>query len=165
MSLKLHDNWTGTRPQIRRSVPAAERFWPRVNKDGRIPVRRPDLGPCWVWTGKTTDGYGVFWRPGGRSTRSHIWAWEQENGPVPEGLEIDHLCFVHACVRPSHLEAVSHWENIQRAVAVRPVRTTCVRGHDITVLFRVRKYDGTKLCVQCRRDDNREYMRRKRAAR
>lgn len=39
------------------------------------------------------------------------------NGPLPPGLELDHLCRNKSCVRPDHLEAVTHRENMRRAYA------------------------------------------------
>jgi hypothetical protein len=45
---------------------------------------------------------------------AHRWAYEHFVGPIPEGLEIDHGCFVHACVNPGHLEPVTHQENVRR---------------------------------------------------
>lgn len=43
------------------------------------------MRPCRLWNGaKNTDGYGMR-TIGGRTTYVHIIAWEEENGPVPEG--------------------------------------------------------------------------------
>lgn len=98
-------------------------FMARVNKDGPIPAVRPDLGPCWLWTGKVNRlGYGNFWQGNGKNLEAHRFLF----GPVPEGLELDHLCMVPNCVRPSHLEAVTHQENIRRAYRHR---THCKYGH------------------------------------
>jgi hypothetical protein len=58
----------------------------------------------------------------------HRWAYEQAFGPVPSGLQIDHLCKNRACYRPDHLEAVSRLENIRRAAW----RDTCRHGHATT---------------------------------
>ncbi len=75
---------------------------------------------CWVWNGRLNDdGYGVLdlsWRRGGPKSRSaHRLAYELFVGPIPDGLEIDHLCAVRRCVNPAHLEAVTHAENVRRA--------------------------------------------------
>ena len=100
--------------------PAAERFWLKVDKDGPLPKARPDLGNCWDWTGSKGQAKG---RDYGRFSikncpvSAHRWAYESEKGPIPAGLEIDHLCVRPCCVRPSHLEAVTHLVNIQRALA------------------------------------------------
>lgn len=72
--------------------------------------------PCWVWN-RYTDlaGYG---RKGvlGKTQLAHRWYWESVNGPVPDGLVVDHLCNVKGCVNPEHLEPVTQSENQYRAV-------------------------------------------------
>lgn len=69
---------------------------------------------CWEWTSyRDKDGYGMFClRRAGR--RAHCVAWTIEHGQIPDGLEIDHLCRNRACVRPSHMELVTHRENLLR---------------------------------------------------
>ena len=103
----------------------AESFWVKVNKEGPIPAFKPSLGPCWIWTGGLSKkGYGVF-SLGGVSQLAHRVAYEWILGAVPAELELDHLCRVRACVRPNHLEAVTHRVNLRRAPVWkdgRPVR-------------------------------------------
>jgi len=95
----------------------AERFWSKVNKDG--PTFRQELGPCWPWTGALDkDGYGRFdMRPeGGRSSEPAFRiAFEAEYGPLELDMQPDHLCRYTLCVRPSHMEAVTAFENNSRA--------------------------------------------------
>ena len=84
----------------------------------------PD-GDCWVWQGQTAGaGYGVFQYGGSRTNRNRIYAhrfaYEQAKGPIPDGLEVDHLCRNKRCVKPDHLEAVTHQENQRRAGPYRP---------------------------------------------
>lgn len=95
-----------------RSAPEA-RFWAKVNKDGPAPTHRSDLGSCWLWTASTNWGYGVL-SIDGRSIRAHRFAYELLVGPIPEGLQLDHLCHVRHCVRPDHLEPVTLQENVVR---------------------------------------------------
>jgi hypothetical protein len=89
-------------------------FWRKVNRDGPLPQERPDLGPCWLWTGATNgDGYGrTEWDEGQQP--AHRVAYELIVGPIPDGLDLDHLCRVHACVRPEHLDPVTRRENLAR---------------------------------------------------
>jgi hypothetical protein len=74
---------------------------------------------CWLWSRHlNTDGYG---QKGDRRVmrHAHIVYWERANGPVPDGLELDHLCRQRSCVNPAHLEPVTHLENIRRGIAAR----------------------------------------------
>jgi hypothetical protein len=80
-----------------------------------VPVReRPvartvDSRECILWKGcRDRDGYGAKWVDGKR-VMVHRWAYEQAFGPVPSGMQIDHLCRNRACYRPDHLEAVPGW--------------------------------------------------------
>lgn len=95
-------NHKGQRPIAPRFDPDL-RFWNKVNKSDE----------CWIWAGhKSPRGYGAF-RFNGRVVRAHRYAWESSNGPIPEGLEIDHQCRVTSCVNPSHLKIVTRDENQQ----------------------------------------------------
>lgn len=77
------------------------RFWSFVDKDG--PVMRPELGPCWVWTGGLiTDGYGAFWI-NGHQRRAPRVSYQMANGAIPVGLWVLHRCDHPKCVRPEHL--------------------------------------------------------------
>ncbi len=95
-------------------------FWAKVDREGPKPELHPRLGRCWIWmAGKNKRGYGRYsvWRDR-KAYLAHRFAYERSIGPVPKGLELDHLCMNPACVRPSHLEAVTHRENNRRAEAV-----------------------------------------------
>lgn len=86
-------------------------------------------GSCWVWLGhKTRDGYGII-RVNHKVLMIHRVIYEASCGPIPDGLEIDHLCFVRACVNPDHLDAVTHKENMRR---YRESNTHCKRGHPLS---------------------------------
>lgn len=88
----------------------ADRFWWKVHK----------TTTCWIWRGVLDrDGYGQF-GVGRKNLRAHRWAYESVVGPIPEGLEIDHLCRVKSCVNPLHMEPVTKTENIRRARSACP---------------------------------------------
>lgn len=75
----------------------------------------PNSG-CWLWTGICDiDGYGKI-NIRHRQRKAHRVAYEEVVGPIPIGLELDHLCRVRCCVNPKHLEPVTHLENMRRAV-------------------------------------------------
>jgi len=127
-------------------------FWAKVNKDGPIPAFAPHLGNCWVWTaGKDRRGYGQF---GNGDRHHHIPAHFFLLGRAPDGLEWDHLCHVPACIRPDHLEAVTHAENVRRGLAT--LRSECPKGHpyspENTARFGRR---GRRVCRICQRETNR----------
>lgn len=74
---------------------------------------------CWIWKLWTTaEGYGKITinRGGGKVTSklAHRWMYEQAVGPIPVGLQLDHLCRQSACVNPDHLEVVTNAENARR---------------------------------------------------
>ena len=74
---------------------------------------------CWIWMGEDNNfGYGrlkVGYANGSiRAIQAHRIAYEVFKGPIPEGLEIDHLCCVKFCCNPDHLEAVTPAINTQR---------------------------------------------------
>lgn len=78
-------------------------FWAKVDQDGPVPPHRPELGPCWLWTGGTDpDGYGIchfFARP----YRAHRKCYELTQDDFDRSLPVLHHCDTPPCVRPSHL--------------------------------------------------------------
>lgn len=114
-------------------------------------------GACWEWTAGTANGYGRF-RVGSmkdgsrRNIGAHVFSYMECVGPVPDGLELDHLCRNPRCVRPDHLEAVTHRENMLRGDTVggRSARAThCPRGHEYDDTNTRRKPDGSRACREC----------------
>lgn len=89
---------------------------------------------CWIWqSGINGGGYGTGRPSGCKHGLIHRISYEAFVGPIPEGLQIDHLCRVRSCCNPKHLEPVTPRENTLRVVrANRPLHTHCVRGHAFT---------------------------------
>jgi len=108
------------KPKLR----AYNRFWDRVKK------RHSNF--CWDWLGlKNERGYGRFWM-NGKLRKAHVVAYGWLIGRIPEGMELDHLCRNTSCVNPSHLQPVTHAENVRRGAspaAKNQARAKCVNGH------------------------------------
>ncbi len=92
-----------TRARMSRRVPLVARFEKYVDRSG----------DCWLWTGGASEGYGMIQEdtPSRQKIGAHRVAYELANGPIPEGLVIDHICHVKLCVNPSHLRAVERKQN------------------------------------------------------
>lgn len=71
--------------------------------------------PCWIWDGSKSHGYGINKRIRGPRKMAHVIYYERDRGPVPDGLQLDHLCRITDCVNPDHLEAVTNTVNTQRS--------------------------------------------------
>lgn len=101
---------------------------------------------CWRFTGyHNADGYGRY-----QNGRVHRLAYRLWVGPIPKGLEIDHLCGVRDCCNPDHLEAVTHAENVRRGRAGRPqaARIHCPQGHEYTD-DNTYTHNGKRQCKTC----------------
>lgn len=131
----------------------------RASPEVRLMAKtRPTGSGCLEWTGfRNRLGYGRI-AFHGKACAAHRVAYELFAGPVPVGLELDHLCGNRACVNVAHLEPVSHLENVRRGRAGEKNRgkTHCHRGHLLSD-DNVRIYDGSRHCLTCKRDRKRGY--------
>jgi len=122
------------------------RFWRLVSK----------TESCWLWTGGKTQGaqgYGCF-QVNHVNYRAHRLAYELLRGPIPIGLQLDHLCRNPSCVNPDHLEPVTARENTLRGIGPSAVvyRTrVCMNGHDLNSSPVYTWPSGKRVCILCRR--------------
>ena len=123
-------------------------------------MARVEVTPeCWLWKGdKDSDGYGRVRIDDKRRRTAHRVSYELFVGPMPVGMEPDHLCRNHSCVRPDHLEAVTHRENILRGTspaALHARQVTCHQGHPLHAA------GGRRHCRTCNAEAARRYRQRK----
>lgn len=141
-------------------APAQERFW-------RYAYPEPNSG-CWLWDGAVDpNGYGRF-SVESKARLAHKFYYEFLNGPVPEGLELDHKCRNPSCVNPDHLEAVSHKTNCLRGVGVIALRawnknkTHCRNGHPFDEA-NTYAYGNERRCRVCTREAGRRHDAKRRS--
>lgn len=114
---------------------------------------QPDGTGCLVWTGGISDfGYGIVsWE--NRKARVHRLLYQLQVGPIPEGMEPDHVCRNRACGNVDHLEVVTRRENVRRGMAPAGInfrKTHCIRGHALEGSNVIPTSDGRR-CRECKR--------------
>lgn len=91
--------------------------------------------PCWISDRAAhSNGYTKIGHDG-RTELTHRFAYMAFVGPIPDGLQIDHLCSVRACCNPDHLEAVDCRTNLLRGntlTAAEVAQTHCRNGHPLS---------------------------------
>lgn len=104
---------------------------------------------CWVWQRPLhSSGYAMF-SVDSYPHWAHRVSYELMVGPIPSGLELDHLCRNPPCVNPAHLEPVTHLENVRRGATAQ--KTHCKNGHEFTAENTYHRPDNPthRACLQC----------------
>lgn len=125
---------------------------------------------CWFWTGTITKyGYGVIHRKikvNGKTIHfAHRVMEELFSGQIPPGLQVDHICRVRHCVKPTHLRVVTVRENALNKDGIH--KNHCVNGHPLTtdnlqITARPRTGYPVRRCLICvRRGYKNQAMKRK----
>lgn len=131
------------------------------------PYILPNEHGCWLWQRALRTGYGVI-NVAKKMYGVHRVAYQVFNGPIPEGLEIDHLCRVRRCCNPAHLQAVTRRLNQYRGNGWGGNfrKTHCPHGHpydeENTYWHLQSPTCFRRNCRECIRQGNRkQYMKRK----
>jgi len=129
--------------RFKRQDAPLDRYWAKVQVG--------ELDECWNWTAyRDENGYGRF-SVNGRYVLAHRFAYEALVGPIPEGLELDHLCRNRACENPWHMEPVTCQVNVLRGIglaALNAAKTHCPQGHPYDA-DNTRHYRGWRYCITC----------------
>jgi hypothetical protein len=130
---------------------------------------REQANGCWLWTGQgDKDGYGYFTPyPGSRRWMAHVWSYEAHKGPVPEGMDVGHICHDRAviegtcdggtdcmhrrCTNPLHLEPQTRSENTLAQKHYERNVTHCPKGHEYTPENTYVDPKGKRRCRECKR--------------
>ncbi len=144
----MHGRWT---------LSICERFEESTHEEDRGYIT-----PCLVWTGTLdANGYGTM-GINGKTARAHRVALAIAGIELIDGLEADHLCRQHDCVRCHHLEQVTHRENILRGVgiaAIHAAATHCPHGHEYKG-DNLRVFNGGRWCITCKKKHDARARRR-----
>lgn len=104
---------------------------PRVKREKEPPKPRPAPTPvidrimakvvhdgdCWIYTGATSNGYGMIQLGRGVGTaKAHRVTYDHYRGSIPKGMLISHLCHKRRCVNPDHLAVATYAENARQSV-------------------------------------------------
>lgn len=118
-------------------------------------IERDPVFGCWLWTKPIDrDGYGTSYAGGRGPRQAHVEVYRILVGDPPADRVLDHWCRRRNCVRPEHLEPVTHAENDRRRVwRYRARMTTCPRGHSLALNILTpsegRNRGGGRLCRTC----------------
>lgn len=143
-------------------VPSRESWMERFG-DWFVP--EPNTG-CWLWTGTSSGTYPQKYASG-RTRLAHRLSYQLLRGPIPAGMQLDHLCRTPFCVNPDHLEVVTARVNTLRGntpAAANAAKTHCPAGHEYSP---ENTYidGGSRCCKACHRRHQRDYLLRREARR
>ncbi len=141
------------------------RFWDDV-------IPEPNSG-CWLGLTMAGPGYSAWYPKPRQHEYRHRAAYVAANGPIPVGLEIDHLCRNTICCNPAHLEAVTRAVNTARGDLFKnraieaAARETCGNGHPWTPgnTYYAPSRPNERMCRMCLRERGRRHDAKRRGRR
>lgn len=129
-------------------------------------IRKDPESGHWYWTGHVnkTTGYGMV-SIAGRPTGAHRAVYELLVGPIPKGMEPDHVCRVRDCVNVldvNHIEVVTRAENQRRACAANRRDCCAKEGHPFDEENTYYRPGGGRTCRACKNANTRKAYRQQR---
>lgn len=162
MNVETFVRITGQKPSILENLPELDwgifqKFLDKISPD---PITQ-----CWIWTAQQNkDGYGLFEvtiSDGSkrRQWRAHRLAYELAIGPIPFGHHLHHKCKNRICCNPNHVESLIPKEHGEEEGRQRPLKTHCLRGHELFGDNIHISKRGKRQCKTCAEDRRRERYR------
>lgn len=145
---------------------------PRISDEERLDrfyskVNISPFAECWEWLGfKNKNGYGKFhsWNGKKQDQNAHRFSFKHFNGPLLDGMVIDHICRNPGCVNPRHLRQVTPKinaiENNSSAPYFNSKKTHCPRGHEYSQ-ENTAIYGGARVCRVCKKNQTRASQQRR----
>ena len=150
-----------------RGTPTPQRI---ANLLGTTATGMDFLWSCWEFQGYCDKGYGRIAHgvpevPG--ESLAHRVVYTLVRGPIPDGLDLDHLCRNPPCCNPFHLDPVDAATNNVRGYspsANNMRKTHCNNGHPLTGDNMRYETSGSRRCKTCAREANARYKASRRTA-
>jgi hypothetical protein len=115
--------------------------------------------PCWLWPGaRTKNGYGGI-AVAATTMSVHRLLYRVLVGEPPAGRHLHHLCETPGCANPAHLAPLTVADHIRISASpagIRARQTVCIRGHELAGKNLSRSSRGTRRCLACHRERERE---------
>ena len=111
----------------------------RINKNGPIPIKCPELGSCWIWTGFICKhGYPLY-----GAKRAHRLILQLSDVVIMPHQDVHHKCNNRICVNLNHLEVT----NTEHRGFPNKEKTHCPRGH----VYSHTNSRSQRVCIKCQR--------------
>ncbi len=135
-----------------------------IKEQLRKRIKVDPITGCWIWRkSRNRGGYGQI-SIGGTMRKAHRVSYEAHVGPIPESLQVDHLCHRpqecaggplcrhRRCINPEHLQVCTRRVNILRGCGVTAQnanKSHCANGHEFSADNTYITKRGGRTCRIC----------------
>lgn len=132
------------------------RLWSRIERRGP--------NDCWPIRGARSNGYVLIQRHG-KNIGAHRLIYIIVHGPIPEGLDVDHLCHTtdctvpvaqcphRICCNPTHLALATNKDNALRGngpTAINARKDSCPKCGGAYTVRTLRTGKQDRICIPCK---------------